>query len=423
MRILFLTLYYPPLNTIAVHRVKAFVDVFQQQGVTCDVITRYYDEEQQKGTDMHIGSHVSHGIHVPYYKEGNVIYTNFNPSNKALKVSKKIPAGLRGLYNYYKIDVYHYGWLQYVFEAFEKELKNNTYDFIIPSFGPPITLLAAKKLSEKFSIPVIADFRDIYIDERDRSGQLFLKKKVQHFLLKNTVGLNFATEGMKDYFLHHTKLKSIPSAVTYNGTSFTDSGTYNPKDEEVVNAFFELKKKQDVLLLYPGTLYTEQNITFFLDVLKKVNKEGTLKVGLLFLGWAENNLKADLNFDFISYLPRVAFQTSIYLQKNASALIWPVRDGYYTGFSGKLFEYIAAENIVILSPNSPQDINYFFERTKNIHAMNSKKELEQLLCDIHDGKIKTIPMEHKEILKREYWAEQFLNFIRIIKSNREKANE
>jgi hypothetical protein len=415
MRILFLTLYYPPLNTIAVHRVKAFVDVFQNQGVTCDVITRYYDEEQQKGTDMHIGSHGSQGINVPYYKENNIIYTNFNPSNKALRRSKKIPVGLRGLYNYYKIDVFHYGWLPYVFEAYEKELKNNTYDFIIPSYGPPITLLAAKKLSEKFNIPVIADFRDIYIDERDRSGQLFLKKKVQHFLLKNTVGLNFATQGMKDYFLHHSNLKNIPSKVIYNGTSLSNEVGYNMMDDQVVRAFFEHKKEYDVLLLYPGTLYSGQNISFFIDVLKKINAEQTLKVGLLFLGWAENNFKIDLNYDFISFLPRVTFQTSMYLQKNASALVWPVMDGSYTGFSGKLFEYMASENIVILSPNSPKDIDYFFERTKNIHAMNSREELEQVLLDIYKGNIRIIPMESKEILKREFWAEQFLNFIRTIK--------
>ncbi|HET6224893.1 MAG TPA: hypothetical protein VFF27_01350, partial [Bacteroidia bacterium] len=129
MRILLLTLYYPPLNTIAALRIKAFEKYFKAEGHQVDIITRYYDEQQQQGKSMFLGSESPENFNVPYIKQDHVIYTNFKARNEKKDFSEKLPPFIKGIYNYLNVDIYHYSWLSYVLLAFDKELKPNKYDF------------------------------------------------------------------------------------------------------------------------------------------------------------------------------------------------------------------------------------------------------------------------------------------------------
>src|SRR4051812_10165612 len=100
MRLLLLTLYYPPLNTIAGMRLKAFEKYLSEAGNSVDVITRYYDEEQQKGQSMFLGCEPSKNFSQSYIKIDNILYTNFDKRNSKLSFSEKLPPIIKGIYNY-----------------------------------------------------------------------------------------------------------------------------------------------------------------------------------------------------------------------------------------------------------------------------------------------------------------------------------
>lgn len=418
MRLLLLTLYYPPLNTIAALRISAFERYLKAQGHTVDVITRYYDEMQQKGQSMFLGSEAPENFNYPYIKKENVIYTNFDARNKRLLFSEKLPPIVRGLYNYSNVDVFHYGWVNYVFDAFEKELKQNHYDYIISSYGPPIAMLIARKLSEKYNIPYIIDFRDSFIDERNSFSQLYMKKQVQEHNLKNAAGLIFATDGMKQFFQKYAseQLKKIPSTVVYNGVDEDTSISIAAADEAIVSEFNELKKKHTFVLLHTGTLYAGQHISFFFQPLEQFNLKHHTNGIIVFVGLAQNNTSNLFDSAFVRVLPKVKHQTAMYLQREASALLLPIWNGRYTGFSGKTQEYLFSENFIITSPNPQADLKAFLSISPNVHIAKDSNDFEAILETLFIKEKEREALKEKDKLYRSYWVKKMSVFLATLKS-------
>lgn len=417
MRVLLLSLYFPPLNTIASSRCYAIDNYLRAEGVAVDVITRFYDKQQQEGKSMFLGSEKPSNFQKNYIRENNVIYTNFEPGNAKLARSKKLPPFIKGLYNYYNVDVYHYSWMNYSLDAFEKEWKNNHYDFIISSYGPPIAMLLAKKLSELYKIPYLVDFRDAYINEEDKGIHLWIKKRVQHKLLKNAAGLLFSSKGMADYFKRNSgaQLKNLPSCLVYNGVEDTSAENFHDEDQPVIAEFNKIQKKHSLVLLHTGTLYSGQNISFFTEGIKKYNELQNKSVCIVFLGLAENNTNNLIAGESIYFLPKVKQQTAMFLQKHASALVLPIWNDRYTGFSGKTQEYLYSENIIITSPDPQEDLREFFEISPNVIIPDPSNDLSKIITALLEKKIIKKPLHQKEKLFRSYWVKKLFHFLLQLK--------
>ncbi|MCX6296975.1 MAG: hypothetical protein NTX97_13115, partial [Bacteroidetes bacterium] len=323
MRILLLSLYYPPLNTIAAQRIGAFEKYLRSEGFEVDVITRYYDIHQQKGESMFLGFEQPVDFNEGYIRQENVVYSNFKGDNEKLLFSQKLPPIIRGFYNYSHIDVFHYGWLEYMMNAYEKEFSKNKYDFIISSYGPPVMLLAAKMLSERSKTPYLIDFRDSYIDERDKGLHLFFKKQIQKKILTNASGMIFSTEGMKDYFFKkwNTTFKEKSYCVVYNGVDSEVNADEKMVDKDIVEKFMSIKKGNMLVLLHTGTVYNGQNIQFFLNGIKQFNNISEKKIVLVFLGLAKNNSFVSIDLPNVIYLPKVNLPSALRLQELADALV------------------------------------------------------------------------------------------------------
>jgi hypothetical protein len=414
MRILLLSLYYPPLNTIAASRIEAFEKYLSLEGHTVDVITRYYDVQQQKGESMLLGNEEPVDFKEEYIRKNNIIYSNFRSENSKLTFSKKLPPIIRGIYNYYNIDVFHYGWLSYLLNSYEKEFSKNKYDFIISSYGPPIMLLAAKIISKKSNTPYIIDFRDSYIDERDKGFHLFFKNLIQKKILAKASAILFSTEGMRDFFFSraNSNLKYKYNCVVYNGIDPDVDSEEKNVNIDVVEAFKKIKEQNELVLLHTGTLYQGQNIDFFINAVKKFNDSYGKKIALVFLGLAENNAFFRLNMKGVIYLPKVSRPSAIRLQKLADALILPVWDGRYTGFSGKTIEYLASGNVVLCSPYPQDDMLIFFDKSGNVKVLNDYELFENVCFDIIKGNIKGKSVSDNSVFTRQYWIRQLSVFLK-----------
>ncbi|HRP37614.1 MAG TPA: hypothetical protein PLS50_07445, partial [Candidatus Dojkabacteria bacterium] len=390
---------------------------FQEVGFEFDILTRYYDDDQREGKSMHIGSQSAKNYTASYFRDGNILYTNFTEDTKERKCFEKLPPVVRGLYAYYKVDLYHYGWLNFVMEAFKKELITKKYDYIFASYGPPVVLLAARKLSRKFNIPWIADFRDIYIDERDTAFQLIAKKLTQEWILNTSSAIVFATDGMKDYFNRNAsiKLRNKENAVIYNGVVENSEGvSFNEDDADVVDEFNQLFTKHDIVCLHTGTLYKAQNISFFIDNCTRYNKANSNRVAIVFLGLSENEQLQKINAPFCYFLRKVSHNTSMFLQRLASGLILPIWQNRYTGFSGKTFEYLYSGKWILSGPNPQKDLLKFFKAAGTVLVLANyddfSKAIEKLL--IHKKWTPNPEYNSHLLFKRKYWNEQLINFIK-----------
>lgn len=415
MRVLLLSMYYPPLNTIAALRIGAFEKYLVKGGVNVDVITRYYDAEQQTGKSMFLGKQAAKDFIIGYLRNSNTIYTNFDEMNSKLLFSNKLPPIIKGLYNYFNVDVFHYGWIKYAEQAFSKEFSKNKYDFIISSYGPPISMLLAKRLSENYNIPFLIDFRDSYIDEKDVSYHLIMKRIILNSMLKNASGLIFSTDGMKEFFMSkvYRSVNNIPTCVIYNGVDEECKGEVDRG--EVYEKFQKIKKSHDLLLLHTGTIYEGQNISFFIKSVCKYNEDNRQNVAIVFLGLAENNIKKIMENQCIYFLPKVNHSTALFFQKKASALLLPVWDGRYTGFSGKTQEYLFSENFIITSPNPQKDLKNFLDISPNVLIPKDYISFSNILDIIYKGKLNKIPLVGKEKLYRSFWVKKLNEFLVSLK--------
>lgn len=418
MKILFLTLYYPPLNTIAANRAASIVKYLTGDDVIVDVITRYYDKEQQAGGSMLLGGEDSKNFNENYIKSGNVIRSNFKKANSKQAFSSMLPPGIRGFYNYNAVDVFHFGWIPFMLDAYEREFSKNKYDFIITSFGPPVMMLAANVLSEKSGVPFLVDFRDAYINEEDKGIHYYFKKRNQRRLLKQAAGLVFSTEGMKDYFFKRAgrELENKPYCLVYNGV---DDDLKTEKegllDYACLEKFDEFKENHSQLLVHTGTLYQGQNIRFFIDAVERYNLRYNKKVAIVFLGLAKNKIEEIPSKAFIYYLNKVNHETALYIQKNAGALLLPIWDGRYTGFSGKTQEYIFSGNFIITSPNPQNDLTEFFNISPNVFIANDADAFFSILQCIDSGKYIKKPLINNEKLYRSYWIKKLKDFLLKLK--------
>ncbi|MGZ6416805.1 MAG: hypothetical protein ACXVDW_21675, partial [Bacteroidia bacterium] len=347
----------------------------------------------------------------------NVIYTNFKKNNSKLIFSKKLPPVIRGIYNYSNIDVFHYGWLSYMMDAYEKELAGNNYDFIISSYGPPVMLLAAQMLSQKYKIPYIIDFRDIYIDEKDKGLHLFFKKRIQKKIIGSASAVLFSTEGMRDYFFTKCgdSLKGKKNCIVYNGIDTEMNVSGKLLNNDIIEKFKKIKQDNTLVLLHTGTLYKGQNINFFINGINRFNEIQEKKIALVFLGLSENNAFVPLNTPGLICLPKVNLVSAMELQLLADALVLPVWDGRYTGFSGKTMEYLASGNIVLSSPNPQDDMRYFFERSTNVTVLDSYEMFEKICSGIINKNISRKYVEDNSIFTRKYWISQLSLFLKELK--------
>ncbi|HLP10798.1 MAG TPA: hypothetical protein VK177_02640 [Flavobacteriales bacterium] len=418
MRVLIISAFFPPLNNIASQRIAAFEKYLKQMEHQVDVITRYYDLELISDPKMNVYEKSPSGMKDPYIRKDNVIYTNYDEITPKKKKFDRMPPLIKGLYSYLSIDVYSYGWLKYVEMAFANEFSKNKYDFIIASYGPPITLLAAKSISNKYNIPFIADFRDIFINEKDKGYHLSMKKWQQRFLLSKSSGLLFVSEGMKDFFKQKagTLLNKIPSAMVMNG--WDEPGTSKPElSVELMEQLTSIQSRHSVLLLHTGTVYPDQEMRFFTSALKKLNETLTgKKAAILFVGLpADIRDSKELAGENVYFIPKVNLQTSLYLQKLATALLIPVWHGRYTGFSGKLFEYIGSGNTVLVGPGMQKDVVDFTSNFRNVIHLKDYNDFNIIVSDLTESTRKqNIPVNHEK-LTRAYWVKQLEIFLIALK--------
>lgn len=409
MRILIVTLFYEPLNNIAATRLTNFTKYLRKLGHDVDVITRHYTKEDLAGSNLSVAMNAGDDIDDLYYKANGNIYTKYSVTNSKKSISNKLPPGVKGLYNLYHMDVYQYNFVENGLFAYEKEFGNNCHDIIIASSPPPAALLLAKELSSKYNIPWIADFRDSYIATEDRKIIQKIKSKTLNRVLKTSAGILFVSEGMKTQNLEvfSKSNKVIPSTIIYNGFE-VDLSKIN---EDVIDKFNEIKDKHNKVLVYTGSLYPERNLDFFLEGMRRANDK---QVILVIVGVQEEfKREIETNFSDVNFVffDKVTYSTAIKIQSLADYLLLTIWKDNYTGFSGKVFEYLYSENNIILDYKAPDDLKEYLGDFMNIHycdesfdnfksIMNKKNEKEINIIDV------------KEKLSREHQVENLHAFLK-----------
>ena len=422
MKILIVSHYFPPHNSIASLRPYSWAKYWSELGHDVTVLTT------RKGED--ITDHESFKIicvsslYSRFFKKISSVKAAENKSKKT--VFRSFLKGLHGRLQ----SMGAFTWdsrMPNIVSTFHRtgyeKVKDESWDLVISTFAPYSSHLIGYKLKNNGNAKKwIADYRDLWCDNHMYSGVPVIRI-YENWLEKNilkkadcitTVSKPLADilKGKVDDF---NKVKVIP-----NGYDF---------DDEVVST--QLSEKQEnskIQILYTGSIYSgfrDPSLLFSgISELKKqsVNVSDLLKI--TFAGSAKGDLDLLINkfdvADVVEHIGMVPRNEVLGMQRNVDYLLLlesgdPKAAGVITG---KVFEYIASETpIIVIGPNKKSELGVLANQYSSSVFLESVSESVIFLKTVLSGGIIDFASKNKGNVdfkmqySRKVLAEKVLSFI------------
>jgi len=341
-RLLLFAYFYPPLGGPSVQRPLKLVKYMSQMGWDVDVIT--------------VGNITFHSLDKSLAAEdraANVYRTNsFDPMsilNRVASGSQKVEKSVyfktpefakKMIRSLFIIDD-KIGWYPFAFKQAVKLCRIKKYNAVMATMGPFTSGVVAANISKKFKIPLIADFRDYWTQNaflpfptklHRKIAEKWEKKILNQSLLYTTIG-HVMGRDLADKYNPELLKKNY---VMYNGWD----------EEDFVNSSV-VKNTNKVVISYLGTLYSLRTPKYFMNVLKKLKRNGELADNILFR-FVGNFYSEELEIlqqpelsEFIELVSQVEHDEAIELMMQSDALLFfnPTLMGEGL-VSGKVFEYL-----------------------------------------------------------------------------------
>jgi glycosyltransferase involved in cell wall biosynthesis len=414
-RVLVLGVYYPPANFIAGRRLEGWARHLPSFGHEPRVLTRYYDPEERNGHDFYASSRTARTLGEPWVEEGRAVYTGFRQS---LWERLPVPGPARGFAHFAWPDPYHSVWLG----RCRSYLRASDFrpDVVIGSSGPPGVLRVARKIAEDLGVPWIADFRDLWIEQFDRTADTRLKYFFQRRHLRGAAGVTVVCEAIADELRRQLAPLEKPIRVIYNGAEPAPAPRPAPEDAAAVALFHGLRREGRRVLTYMGTLYPAQEVRAFLDAVAEFNRAEGERGGCAVVLGGRHDPAEYARWPFVRVVGRVAHETALFMQRESAALFYPTWPGRYSGFSGKIFEQALTGRPVLVGFNPSHDLVALAGRLPPVVIV---REREQLIGEL--GRLPPAPGEAgdggtqaPEFATKKYWAGELARFIEEVLGRR-----
>lgn len=438
-RVLFVSYYYPPGNTVAATRISKLTKYLSEFGFEVWVLTIEeglfpsagklpIEIPSERIVRADLGRIVTHIARrkqeveggLQKSSEGSVPVTQDNRSVYS-KSARYLWKPFSALFTDLRFPDRALPWVRPAIRKGNLLLHEYRFDAIISSHGPPSSHFVAASLSKRFGLPWIADFRDLWTQNHiiKRHGIVqYLEEKLEKRMLKTASHLVTISAPLakKLYELHGKTVTVIPNGF--------DESDYLPLYSPAADKIFRI--------VYTGMIYRgKQNPTPFLEALRILrarwpDKWRTIEVH--FFG-SDPSLVMDLAAslgvnDRISVHPRVSNSDAIRWQKSADLLLllaWddPRETGVYTG---KVFEYLGAQRPILAIGPCGGVIEELLRTTGRGQLSQDPEKVVELINKwwaIKDQRGTTIQSEDKEALKpytRRYQASVLGDILRSIGS-------
>lgn len=280
-------------------------------------------------------------------------------------------------------------------------LENWKPHVICASAMPFTSLLIAYKLSSRYSIPWVADLRDLWVDNHNYkySGwRRILEEKVEQRILSSAAGLITVSEPLADVL---KKKYGRPVSIVLNGFDHNDY----PSDAEMTSPGRTLN------MVYTGIIYEgKQDIAPLFQSLANMGSRDSFRVKL-YGRYLQHARRLVAQYDIQSIVEvnePIPYKEALRAQRQADVLLlllWndPREKGVYTG---KLFEYIGAGRpILAIGPSDNVAADMILERNLGMVFQDPADISEQLQKWIVQkqvsGAIPPLPLDAGTGLSRE----------------------
>lgn len=381
MRILIISYFFPPYNTIGAVRVGKTAKWLHEMGHEIKVVSAR-NQPLQATLELEI-------------PRENVVYTNWININalpelvlggrSQVAAEGFTPKGhmrnmMRGLGKLYKTVLNfpdgQIGWYPYGLREARRLLKKWKPDVIFASAMPYTSLLIARQIAHEYHLPWVAELRDLWTD--NHYYQYFglrkhLEKNLERKVLGSANGIVTVSEPLAETL---RRKYTNPIEVILNG--------FDPLDYKEIKPMV-CSSDDNLLIIYTGSIYEGKR------------DPSPLFVALTLMGDEADNIRVEFygrNIEsvrllvkqygverLVSVYPSIPYGDALTRQKEADVLLlllWndPREKGVYTG---KLFEYLGAGR-PILAIGSPDNVaaELIMDRSAGVVAVDPAKIAEAL---------------------------------------------
>lgn len=324
--ILIISIYYPPIQSIASNRLYSFAKYLDKEKYNVFVLT--LDNNQEYQNDLN-------GVTVIRVKNNTI----FKPllftkrTNKLIHYTKVI---YNKCINYIFDDAYR-GWIKSSLTSLPDIIKKNKIELILSSYAPTAPHIVALKLKKRFpKLKWIADMRDEmsqspFIDKKTKQKYQQLEKSIFEY----ADALTTISKPILDEFKMLSNSKKMLFREIRNGYDF------EIKNSNLKNSIFTIA--------YVGNFYGDINPNNFLKALESLIKQKKIEnIKVKFVGVKTHFELPTILKDIVEVIPSVEHKKAIDIMRQSDALllIHPT-NGRKGVFTGKLFEYLAVMKPII----------------------------------------------------------------------------
>lgn len=365
-KLLILAYDFPPYVSVGGLRPYSWFKYLHLYGVYPTVITRQWENKFGNSLD-YISAGYSASIDKEVTNHGTIIKTPFKP-NLANKILIKYGENRFTLVR--KLISAYYEFFQYVlpigskkeiYFAADEFLKNNRVDCIIATGDPFVLFKYASQLSDKYSTPWIADYRDPWVQDKSIKGKVynpwftFLERKILRNTRKITTVQSFFQKQIEK------NVKSKEFEILYNG--------YDP---EIIKVTSGIKQNNATLsIAFAGTIKNGDPIEDVLKVCDEIVAENTdSKIELHFYGI---NREDDVKMMLAQKYCLLEQYTHFYSRTENIELAQAIAKhnvcllfNYYSIVGTKIFDYLAVKRKIILCYEKAEEFDTRVIRTEEI---------------------------------------------------------
>lgn len=397
---------FPPYVSVGGLRPYAWYRYLKEYGVEPVVVTRQWGNKYGNELD-YVAPGESDETMVETTEYGTIIRTPYKPNlanrimlkygrSKFVLIRKMVSAWFE-----FMQFIFFIGPKSGLYRGAKEYLKHNKVDAIIATGEPFVLFKYASALSTKFDIPWIADYRDPWSQNKNRSR--FAGKLSKYFEKKFTVNADCVITVSEFCKVQIETNVHKPFHVIPNG--------YNP---DAINAVSDIKQGDDCLrFAFVGTIYNWHPLESVLQCFSHfADSDINPKFELNFYGI--NN--AEYIVRLTDKLPSLKKHVKVFQRMSNEQLLAELARhnimllmNYYSFMGTKIYDYIGIRRLILFCYSNDEEANTLKEKyypTNEIKGLSTHLQ-EDLIAETHSGIIVKDKDELEKVLPEIY--DEFIN--------------
>jgi hypothetical protein len=391
-KLLILAYDFPPYVSVGGLRPYSWYKHLKEFGVYPVVVTRQWDNKFGNHLD-YVAPSKTKKTEIEKTEYGTIIRTPYKP-NLANKILLKygenkfrlIRKSISAFYELTQWFFYVGPKKQLLIEA-DNYLKDNSVDAIIATGDPFVLFKYASKLSAKYNIPWIADYRDAWTKDK-LFNRNFINKYLEHYLLRNVSDVITVSDYIKSIINDNIRFKNIKILINGFDHDILDNKTITTQSNDKLN------------IAFAGTIYPWHPVESFLKIVSEIKENNSLVINLYGIN-KEEYIRELLKEKFTNLKDTVFLYKKLpnkdlinKLRKNNLLLLF----NDYSISGTKIYDYLAVKRKILFLYSNDQEALKLKEKYYNLDDSNSQNNhlQEDIIRETNSG----IIVENEQQLKK-----------------------